>query len=182
MKKLLTALMALLLLLALTVSLASCSNDDPTPEGMKNVATEKAQALFDLYVPELWLAQTESGVSGARVSNTDTSNVTVTVYFPDEESITPEGYWEDFCLPQYQNGVLKDFALVEADCKDTTLGGKNAKQYVFVYAMGDVRYEVMQIITVHGGLVFTMTYTAEETNYAANLEDVEWVRSEFVLK
>lgn len=181
MKKLLTALTAIVLLLALTASLVSCSGDDPTPEGMKNVATEKAQALFDLYVPELWIAQTESGISGARVSNTDTSNVTVTVYFPDEE-LTPESYWQGFCLPQYTSGVLADFKTVDADCKDTTLGGKNAKQYVFVYKMGDVYYQAMQIITVHGGMVFTMTYTAEETNYAANLESVEWIRSEFVLK
>ena len=181
MKKIFVTALLILTVLTLVLCTASCAKDDGVPDGMINVATQRAQTYFDLFVPETWTSQTDSGISGARVSGTDGSNVTATLYFPGSV-ITAEGYWTEFCLPAYQNGVLKDFALVEDSCKDTTLGGKNAKQYVFVYVMDGVAYESMQIITVHGGMVYIFTYTAEEANYAANLEDVEWVRSEFVLK
>ena len=181
MKKLFTTVLLTLLALSLVLCAASCKKDDGIPEGMKNVATERAQTYFDLFVPETWMAQTDSGISGARVSQTDSANVTATLYFPGTV-MTAESYWTEFCLPEYQNGVLKDFSIVADACKDTTLGGKNAKQYVFVYTVGETVYESMQIITVHDNMVFTLTYTAESANYATHLETVESIRAEFRLK
>ena len=178
MKKNLVKLLTLLLVLTLACAAVSCKNEDTTPDGMKNVATEKAQNFFDLFVPEGWIAQTDGGVSGAYVSGMDGSNVTATLYFPGE-ILTPETYWENYCLPEYQSGVLKDFAIIAENCKDTTLGGKNAKQYVFVYTLGTVTYESMQIITEHDNMIYTLTYTAESAKYAQHLETVESIRAEF---
>lgn len=181
MKRIFTGVLLALLALTLVLCTASCKKDDGIPDGMMNVATERAQTYFDLYVPEGWTPQTDSGISGARVSGTDSSNVTATLYFPNTV-MTAESYWNDFCLPEYQNGVLKDFSIIQDACKDTTLGGKNAKQYVFVFVMDGVAYETMQIITVHDNMVFTLTYTAESANYANHLETVESIRAEFRLK
>ena len=124
MKKNLTRILTVLLLLALAVTAISCS-DDGIPDDMYNVAIDNAE--FDLFVPKNWISQKDSGISGARVSNMDTSNVTVTVYLPDRV-MTVEEYWNDFCLPSYQNGVLKDLSVIGEQCGDTVLGGKNAKK------------------------------------------------------
>ena len=176
MKKHITKALCLLLLLTLACTSVACKKDDGIPEGMQNVSV--ATVNFDLFVPEYWLPQTESGISGARVSNTDTSNVTVTVYLPDQV-LTVEEYWRNFCLPQYQNGVLKDFTLLEEQCGDTTLGGKNAKKYVFVCTVDGVSYEYMQIITAHGDQLYTLTYTATSASFATHLETVESIRANF---
>ena len=170
-------LICVLLVLLLACTLVACSKDG-TPDGMQNVSTENA--LFNLYVPASWLSETASGVSGARVSNTDASNVTVTAYLP-EVAISPADYWQILCLPSYRDGgVLQSFTVIEDSCKDTTLGGKDAKHYVFTYVMDGVTYESMQIITASNDMViYTLTYTATAEKYAAHLESVERIRAEF---
>ena len=175
MKRIFTSILTLLLLLTLAATAISCS-DDGIPDDMQNVAIDNAN--FDLFVPKSWISQKESGISGARVSNEDTSNVTVTVYLPDRP-LTVEEYWSAFCLPSYQNGVLKDFSLIQEQCGDTVLGGKNAKTYVFIYTLDGKTYEVMQIIALMGDQLYTLTYTAESANYATHLETVESIRQNF---
>ena len=175
MKKNLTRILTALLLLTLAFTAIACS-DDGIPDDMQNVAIDNAN--FDLFVPKSWISQKESGISGARVANDDTSNVTVTVYLPDHPMSVDE-YWESFCLPTYQNGVLKDFALVAEQCGDTVLGGINAKKQVFVYTLDGKAYEVMQIITQNDDQLYTLTYTAESANYSAHLETVESIRQNF---
>ena len=175
MKKNLTRILTVLLLLTLAVTAISCS-DDGIPDDMYNVAIDNAE--FDLFVPKNWISQKESGISGARVSNDDVANVTMTVYLPDR-LLTVEEYWNDFCLPSYQNGVLKDFSLIQEQCGDTVLGGKNAKTYVFIYTLDGKTYEVMQIIALMGDQLYTLTYTAESANYATHLETVESIRQNF---
>lgn len=175
MKRNLTRILAVLLLLTLALTAMACS-DDGIPDDMQNVAIDNAN--FDLFVPKSWISQKESGISGARVSNEDTSNVTVTVYLPDRP-LTLDEYWNGFCLPSYQNGVLKDFSLLSEQCGDTVLGGKNAKTYVFVYTLDGKAYEVMQIIALKDDQFYTLTYTAESVNYSANLETVESIRQNF---
>ncbi|MBQ8357263.1 MAG: hypothetical protein IJX39_05580 [Clostridia bacterium] len=176
MKKNLTGILSVLLLLVLSLTTVSCADKDDTPDGMQNVSISTVN--FDLFVPESWISQAESGISGARVSNTDTSNVTVTAYMPDAV-MTVEEYWNSFCLPEYQNGVLKDFTVMEEQCGDTTLGGKNAKTYVFLYTVDGKTYESMQIITVKDDILYTLTYTAESSVYSTHLETVESIRSNF---
>ena len=176
MKKILIRVLVLMLLAVLCLGAVACSKEDDTPEGMQNVSIENA--TFDLFVPAGWVAQTSSGISGARVSNTDTSNVTVTVYLP-AEVLTAESYWQNYCLSEYQNGVLKNFSVVEEKCGDTTLGGLNAKKYVFVYTLDGKSYEVMQVLTVKDDNVYTLTFTAESANFAGHEENMESIRSNF---
>jgi hypothetical protein len=92
-----------------------------------------------------------------------------------------DSYWTNFCLPEYQNGVLKGFHM-QKDPTDTTLGGKNAKCYQFRYGIGEQTYDCMQIIAVHGGIAYTLTYTAKMSDYGTHLETVEQIRNAVVLK
>ncbi len=169
----------LVLLIVATLFCAVSCKKNNTPEGMQNAATE--DAAFDLFVPAAWLPLTGSGVSGARYSDTDASNVTALTYLPDR-AMNAETYWNEVALPQYGNGTLGDFTVLAEQCGDAVLGGKDAKKYVFTYVFGDVSYEVMQYITLKDDVVYILTYTALGTNFAAHLDDVERIRAEFVFR
>ncbi len=174
------SLSLLLVLLTLCCSLVACSAD-AAPDGMQNVAIENAQ--FNLYVPQgSWLSTSSSGISGARVSSgEDLSNVTVTVYYPDTpQSVTD--YWNNRCLPEYRT-YFKDFTLIEDKCGDATLGGMDAKRYVYEAKLeADVTYRFMQVITVKDLMVYTFTYTAKADLYDSHLADVDSIVAEFTFR
>jgi hypothetical protein len=160
--------------------LGSCNKEGP-PEGMQNASTENAK--FNLYVPEdTWLSTASSGISGARVySGEDFSNVTVSAYYP-EGVMTVEDYWNKMCLAEY-NAYFKDFTLLESKCGDTTLGGKNAKRYVYEAKLeGDVTYRFLQVMAIEDTMVYTFTYTAKVDLYDTHMEDVEKMLTEFTFR
>lgn len=172
-------LMAILLLLALTLCAVSCKKDNAPPSGMVEAAT--ADAEYHLYVPELWVVNNQSGISGAYTSSADRANVTVTSYLPDV-SMSAEDYFNDICLPQYENGTLTGFQLLNDLCGDTTMGGLNAKKYVYVFSLGGTDYETMQVIASTGKMIYTLTYTAKAANYADHTEDVEEIVKAFAFR
>jgi hypothetical protein len=146
-----------------------------------NVAIENAK--FNLYVPETtWMSTSDSGISGARYySGSDFSNVTVTVYFP-EEIFTVADYWEKKCLQEY-SAYFKDFTVLDDKCGDTTLGGLDAKRYVYEAKLeGDVSYRFMQVMTVKDAMIYTFTYTAKSDLYDSHLTDVEAMVANFTFR
>ena len=172
-------LIAILLLLVLVTSFAACgSKNDGTPEGMKNVAVENA--AFYLYVPEEWLSQSQGGVSGA-VSPRNNANVIATSYLPDSY-LSVQGYWEEKCLNEYA-AALTEFTVIEGECKETSLGGVNAYQYVFTHKMGDQTYKQMQVITMDGGMIYTVQYTAVAgEDFDEWLDAVQGICANFTLR
>ena len=175
-------LCAILLLLCVLLCAVSCAEESEVPENTQNAATENAK--FNLYVPVAWTSLADSGVSGARSNNSD-ANVTVTAYLADDVGLTPERYWNEKCYPQYtaQNAPLSDnFALMQEQCGDTTLGGRDAKRYVFVYTLDNVNYEVMQIITSKDDVIYTLTFTAKSENYGSYADTVEQIRANFTFR
>ena len=177
MKKTLIRVLAVLLLLGSICTLAACKKNTTVPDGMQDVTAGTMNAFYRLYVPESWISQASSGVSGARVSNHDTSNVTVVMTMPTDEESIPS-YWETKCLPAYQ-GQFGSITLDPALCVDTTLGAKSAKQYVFSYALDGVNYKILQIFVFNNGYLYTLTYTATETDFPDHLKDVEDIRAAF---
>ena len=172
MKRMLVRIGTLLLVLLLALSAVACS-DTEVPDGMQLVSGEEEK--FDLFVPAMWTPM--QNPPGAYVSSADRSNVTVTSHFPDTVMSASE-YWTQKCLPEYTN-VLENFSVVEERCEDTTLGGRDAKLYVFVYTISDTAYESMQIITVQSDIIYTLTYTATSAAFEDHLDDVESIRAEF---
>ena len=170
-------LIAILLLSVLALSLVACGGEDGVPDGMKNAATENAK--YYLYVPESWFEQTEGGVCGA-LSPLGNANVVVTTYLADTY-YTPKSFWEEKCKKDFE-AVLSELAVIEADCKETTMGGMNAYQVVFTHKMGNDTYKQLQVIAVDKNMVYTVQYTAKLADYDSNLEDVEMIRANFQLR
>ena len=170
-------LVAILLLLVLVTSFVACAENDGTPEGMYDVATENA--TFFLYVPENWLTQSQGGVCGA-MSPLGDANVIATTYLADTY-YTPVTFWDTKCKTEYAT-IFTEFTVVDAECAATTLGGMNAHKYVFTAKLGGVAYKYMQVIAVDSNMVYTLQYTAPIDSYATNLEDVEAIRANFTLR
>ena len=173
-------LIALLLLLCLVLPVfAACGNKEEIPDDMQEAAIETAP--YHLYVPNSWLTTTSSGISGAKVNaEADAANVTVTLYYP-EAATTPAEYFESVCLPNY-TATLTNFARLTDLDGATTLGGKDAARYVFTYSLDGKVYQVMQIITASGDMLYVLTYTAYSTSYATYAEDVEAIRANFTFR
>ena len=176
-------IIAVLLLLILTVGLVACS-EDGVPQGMKDVAT--ANAKFHLYVPESWVSQSEGGICGATSPGGERSNVIVTNYLADQSCLDAAGYpsaaiyWANKCLPEYQ-ATFADLVIV-TDGEDTTLGGRNAKKYVYTATLGGNSYKFMQVITADSSYVYTLTYTSLPEHYDTYVADVENICAEFLFK
>ena len=170
---------SILLLLVLLLGLVACAEESDVPTNMQNVAAENAK--FNLYVPLSWTSYADSGVSGGVAPTEDKANVTVTATLAETMNLTPAQYWESKCLPEYkaEHSPLAEFHMVDAECGDTTLGGKDAKRYVFTYRMDGQFYKVMQIITVADDVVYTMTFTTKDTAFGNYNETVEQIRSAF---
>ena len=177
MKKTMIRVLAVLLLLASVCTLAACKKNTTVPDGMQDVTAGTMNEFFRFYAPEGWISQASGGISGARVSNQPgAANVIVTMTMPTSEGSVPE-YWETKCVPAYQGEFGASFALDPELCKDTTLGGINAKQYVFNCTMDGKDYKVMQILVFKSGYLYTMTYTALAEKFSDYLETVENVRA-----
>ena len=178
MKRIVITALTLCLLLTLCLQVISCGGGEVAPEGMQNVATENVGFLF--YVPEGWLSQANSGVSGARYGNNeDKSNVTMTQYVPNTvEESDPTVYWSRFLKPEYE-AMLEGFALVEEGA-DAKLGPRDAKRYVYTFKIGTVDYKQMQVIARGADSnVYIFTYTARPSFYDAHADEVASMLKEF---
>ena len=172
MKKIISAV----LILCMVFSFVACSKDDETPDGMKNVAGKKD--AYYLYVPQSW-TENNNGVVGAKYSNTDTSNISVTAYGGNDYSSVEE-YWKDF----KENKVFTistEFEVVK-EKEPKVIGGKNAAQYVFKMTTGEVKYQVQQIFVLYSNIMYVITYTATEEKFDLHAEDIQKIISEFKFK
>ena len=189
MKRIATLILTVLLLCTCVVSAVSCTADG-APDGMYSVSAQGVG--FQLYVPETWLSQADSGISGARFGNgTDKSNVTVTMYVPNiMEEGRPSVYWSRFLKTGYEQQYA-DFALAEESytvAEDGTktdgvaakLGGRDAVKYIYTMTFGGVAYKQMQVIAQGTDAnVYIFTYTAKPENFDAHLEAVAEMLKEF---
>ena len=174
-----TAVLALLIVLM--ISLVSCGEESDIPDGMKEASGDAA--VFDMFVPESWIVDLQTGAVSAHVSETDRSNVSVMAWKLKSSSDTVDDWWE--IHSEELSTAFPDMSEVEIDT--ATLGGVAAKKYTYTVSLNGeegtednaggagssaVEYKYMQIAAVKSGSVFVLTYTAEPDNFDGNLDDV----------
>ncbi len=161
----------LLVVIMLTAMLTGCKNTD-IPDGMKTASADNVPYMF--FVPMSWVSDVEDNISSAYYSVNDQSNVAVTAY---AAAMTVEEYWK-LCCEDYQK-TFTAFVFDEKDVKSAVLGGKNAKQYTYKIRVGEKSYKLMQTITQHDNIMYSLTYTASEENFDKHLDDVNTIISQF---
>ena len=206
MKKIISIMLASIVLV---LALASCTGGDPNniaPEGMQLASDENC--AYYLYIPENWALL--DACSGGYVSyldneqefglKTDIANVTVSTFTAGDikaeetgdtaettadETVASEriqyidAFWT-MCKESYAR-ELNGFTVVE-EGKGTTLGLLDAKEYVYTANFDNTEYKMMMTVTYSGGVMYIVTYTAKTVRYDTHMADVEKILSEFKFK
>ena len=179
MKKTVITGILVLLCLAMTLSFASCkNNEDPdAPDGYVTASAECAD--YFLYVPAEWIVDTpeKSIMASARANSfSSTPNITMMPCTDDEEQYaTVEAYWEYyksslvklFDETKNENGEStgeSSFAMVSEgiSCK---VGGRDAMKYVYTATLSGVSLKYLQLIVKDASQMYILTYTATEDTY-----------------
>ena len=160
------AMACVALMLVVMLASVSCGKDLEAPEGMKLASDDNVP--YCLYVPQAWVTDDKDNTSSAYYSAVDPSNVTVTSY---ADSMSVESYWE-LCLADYA-ASLADFKVDESKTGTRSMGGKEAKQYVYTFTFNGVKYKVAQTITTRDGIVYNFTYTSTDSYTDAEGKNVE---------
>ncbi len=163
-KKLLIALFAIFLCLG-TVSCGD--KDDFVPAGYKRASNKNAD--HTLYVPEGWIVDISTGVTSARVSKADTSNISFMSFELDEAMLSAEENEEKEILDKFWDYYSAEFSKTFPDMKyDENAFGANmlvsklkAKKYIYTATVTGAEYKFMQIVVIKGETVYLLTYTAK---------------------
>ena len=137
--------------------------DAEAPEGMQLASNDDVAYRF--YVPKSWVLDKNLPTSSAYVSESDRSNVNVTVYMPEVDHIeSVDDYWAT-CLEELKKGMSIEGAITDSE---TTVDGCKAKTYEYTANIEGHLFRFAQTITSYRGMIYTITYTASIDNYKAH--------------
>lgn len=170
MKKIAVLLLALLML-------AGCAkNEDGVPENMQ--LASRADVTYCLYVPKTWNVNTDSGVSSAYYSSTDSSNVSVMSYYPEAESMSIDDYWK-LTEAEYQT-AFTGYSLISTET--TLLGGRKAGKYTFDLTIGEEQVRMMQVIAAYDSMFYVFTYTSAPETFDSHIQEVQTIVDNFTFR
>lgn len=161
-----------ILLLALLM-LAGCAKDKSVPDNMQLASRE--DVTYCLYVPKTWNVNTDSGVSSAYYSSSDSSNVSVMTYYPEAESMSIDDYWK-LSETEYQT-AFAGYNLISSDT--TLLGGRKAGKYTFDLTIGEEQVRMMQVVAAYDSMFYIFTYTSAPETFDSHLEEVQTIVDNF---
>ncbi len=173
MKKTLKKVIITLFAVILCLGAVSCgSKDDFVPAGYKKASNKNAD--YTLYVPEGWIVDMSTGVTTARASKSDSSNISFMGFELDKSLInseTSEGDTEEkSMLDKFWDYYSAEFLKTFPDMKyDENANGKEmviskkykAKEYIYTATVTGAEYKFMQIVVIKGETVYLLTYTAK---------------------
>ena len=167
-------ILALLLALVLSVSLMACSQQNPdVPDGFLLAENEGADYYF--YYPSSWLLdRCDAGMTSAYVSETDFSNVSVTVFTASAEYSSLPDYAKGYYFPQFednfqnltleynQDGSLKRSSLKIDQCDAIAVN--------FSAVFAGESYSFRAWFLYCNGYIYTVLYTAKSAVFESHLE------------
>ena len=149
--------------------------DVDIPEGMQIASSDEVE--YFLFVPSNWSANMTTAPNAATAP--DGSFVSVISYLPSGEGISVREYFEksEEMMQTTSGGYYARLSE-----KEITIGGGNALQYEYEYAVGDVTYRYLQVIVGYKSMIYSLTYTALPQNFEANRADVEAIIAAFTFR
>ncbi len=147
--------------------------DADAPEGMMLASNDDVAYRF--YAPEHWVLDTALSTSSVYFSESDRSNVNVTVYMPEVDRMTAEEYWA-LCEEEYVR-FMSDYALVSTEA--TTLDTRPANTYIYTATVNGSALRFAQTVASYRGMVYTVTYTAADEIFDSHMPDYERMLAAF---
>lgn len=170
MKKSLKKIIIALFAVILCFCAVSCGDkDDFVPAGYKRASNKNAD--HTLYVPEGWVVDMSTGVTSARASKNDSSNISFMSFELDKSLINSETSEDDEkdVIERFWDYYSAEFLKTFPDMKyDEEAKGANmlvsklkAKKYIYTATVTGAEYKFMQIVVIKGETVYLLTYTAK---------------------
>ena len=177
MKKIVSRILAVLLIAATVLTAAGCKKDNSAAPKDMVVASDELCSFY-LYVPEKWTVDHTEGTGGAFYSTSDPSSVFVSAWDMPNTDSTIADWW---------NTNLTDLELIFSDLtivsEDTTVvDGLEAKSYTYTANLGEYSYKFMQIACLKNGTVYLFTYTSQPEQFDSHMGDVEKMLEHFKIK
>ncbi len=167
-------ILSLFLALTLSFPLVACSQQEAQgPEGFLLAENEGADYYF--YYPATWiLDRCDAGMTSAYVSETDFSNVSVTVFTASAEYKSLPDYAKDYYFTQFkdnfQNLTLEynqDGSLKRSNLK---IDESDAIAVNFSAVFAGENYSFRAWFLYYNGYIYTVLYTAKSAVFESHLE------------
>jgi hypothetical protein len=144
------------------------------PEGMRLASNDDVAYRF--YVPASWILDKSLPTSSAYVSESDRSNVNVTVFMPDEGQFSSVDAYFDFCKSELSTTMTFEG---EVESEEITLDGCRGKMYRYTATFGGKTYRFAQTIASYRGMIYTVTYTAKVDTFDTHYQSYRDILSAF---
>ena len=168
-------IIALALVAVICILATGCGNGD-APKDMKISSLEGEP--FILYVPDAWVENFKSGISGAYYISNRTIMVSARYETVPDTSVTVDSYIGDYATKL--SSSVKDFAMASLDA--TVLGGKDARDMKYTMSREDgVSLTCRMICVRHGEDMITLNFYCETELYEANSEQFKQIVDVFAL-
>ena len=177
-KKMIALLMAFVLCTALTACASETEDGVTVPTGMQAILSEAED--YYLIVPADWLTDTTVGLTSAYAEDLARSSVTVCANELTYEISTIEDYWASYA--EQFAATFTNFTMLDDVPGDVTIGGEAGKKYRYTATVGDVDYQWMQVLFIHNGTLYMLTYTSTPDGYEDLLDDVSDIISAFTFR
>ena len=179
MKRIITVFLSLMI----CFSFAACSdaNDIDVPMGMM-LASDPDLPNYVLMVPNDWTIENSTGTVTANyrdnLSNQVLATFSATFNTPESKNVTAESYFDTYIKEYTQTfGEPKDI-----DSAPCLLDNKEAMKYTYSATFGDTEYKFWQVICIHEGIIYTLTYSATAQYFDNYAEDMSLILSNFYFK
>ena len=180
MKRIISAMLVILMLAASCTALVSCGGNTDAPAGMQLVRGSDALGYY-FYAPEEWIVSNHGDIACTYTSKLNPSTVTFV------EAAMPEVSIKEYFDSEMAKYPDEFKAKVTSDIKETDFGNaERAYSAVFSYTYNGSDRISMQIFVIHEGRFFIFTYASyaaqynsESTYYEAFLEKVLGIIKEF---
>lgn len=183
MKKIICLTLALLAVF----TFSACSREKgEAPTGMKNASSEVCD--FYLYVPKDWIVNTNKNdlMAAARVSDSDSSNVTM-IGFSDAEKEydSIDSFWDYYKgeftdrifdkVKDEESGKTKSSFKLTNKGEEILVAGKAAKKYEYTGIVAGSEFSYMQIIIKNDNVFYIFTYTSTPDLYSKHTSTIDTI-------
>ena len=178
MKRIISALLLLLMCAGACASLSSCSPKE-AHMGFQIISTDINE--FILEAPDYWTVTSQNGYVCAKTDgyDGDESNLSVTSFQMMEGITTPEEYFDNAIVKSF--GEANDMQIISRDV-DTKMGEEKAKKYVYTLDMYGQQYKYMMVVCAYGSRIYVFTYTSTEEFYETHELEMQYVLEYFTFK
>ena len=159
----------------------SDSSDISVPMGMQ-IASDSDVPNYVLMVPNDWTIESTAGTTTAsyrdNLSNQALASFSATFNVAENSSVTAQSYFDSF-VEEY----TQTFGAPENITSEPyRLDGKEAMEFTYTATFGGEEYKFWQVICIHEGLIYTLTYSATTTYYDNYVEDMHLILTNFHFK